>query len=227
MTEQENQDAPPPTDLDIPPRQRGRYLAQEIWATDDLGHDLTLEEQLFVRSYMIDRNEVSAMARLGYDIDDRAKLKRMASRYLASTVVQDAIKAHAEALMKKLEISAEHVNQKIADIAFTDLTDVMLFDHLGNTLLPSHLWPEHARTAVKSVKAGQFGMQIEFHDKFKSLDFLAKQTGLAESEETAEQRRADAAAETALFKMMEVVKKNQEQRRIEHGVTIDQEQQEA
>lgn len=191
------------------PALRGRYMAHHIWATDPLGFDLTVDESLFVRSYLIDRDEIKALQRLGYD-HPKDKLKRMANRHLSNVEVQDAIKAGAEKLMQSLEVTAAHVTQKFAEIAFTDLTDIMQFDGTSMQMLPSHLWPAHVRTAVKSVKHGQFGLQVEFHDKTKALDVLAKQTGAVESDELAEQRRANAAAEAAMAKIMEVVKRNRE-----------------
>lgn len=209
-------------DNHVPLALLGRHNAQEIWAVDDLGFDLTLEQQLFVRSYLIDRNDIAAVIRLGYQ-GERSALKRAASKFLSSTVVQDAIKAGAQRLMERLEISADRVNRDIAAVAFTDVTDILHFDGVNTRILPSHMWPEHVKVAVKGIKHGQFGVSLEFHDKMKALDFLAKQTGLSESEEQADQRRAEAAAEAALIKMMEVVSRARElkpAKAIEAGVAI-------
>lgn len=187
----------------------GRHHTQQIWSVDDLGFDLTLEQQLFVRSYLIDRNGIAAVIRLGYQ-GERQQLKRAADRFLSSTVVQDAIKEGAQRLMDRLEVTADRVNRDIASIAFTNVGDLVHFDGVTTRILPSQFWPEHAKVAVKALKVGQFGVTVEFHDKQKALDFLAKQTGLAETEEQADQRRAEAAAEAALIKIMDVVTRNRE-----------------
>lgn len=190
---------------DITAAMRGKHLAYNIWSFDDLGHDLTIEEQLFVRSYMIDRNEVASLRRLGYVNETPAQLRRIAHRFLRSVHVQDAIRSQAEKLMKKLDITAEHVNEKIAHIAFTDIHDIAVFDGVAFQMLPSQLWPAHARTAVKSVKNGQFGLNVEFYDKQKSLDFLAKQTGLDTTEKDKALAQAEVAAQMAIGKIVDVV----------------------
>lgn len=193
------------------PRQRGRAIAFDIWQSDDLGYDLTVDEQLFVRSYVVDRNEMAALARLGYDVStDRQRCKRIAERYLRNVSVQDAIAKLTKSMMDRLEITAERVQREIGNIAFTNVTDVMRFDAHSQELLPSHLWPEHAKTAVKSVSQGQFGLKVEFHDKKPALDFLAKTTGLTSGEENAEAERMAAAAAAAMTKIMTVVGRSRE-----------------
>lgn len=190
--------------------QRGKHQAHQIWSFDDLGFELTVEEQLFVRSYMIDRNEIAALRRLGYVDQDRVQLKRIAHRFLRVAEVQRAIEEAARRMMNKLEITAERVNQQIACIAFTDVHDVVQFTDQGAQILPSHLWPKHARVSLKSVKNGQFGVNLEFHDKHKALDFLAKQTGLDSSEKDAALAQAEAAAQLAVGKILDVVGRAQE-----------------
>jgi phage terminase small subunit len=207
---------------DVPVAQRGRYMAQEIWAFDDTGYNLTVEEQLFVRSYIIDRNEIAALKRLGYDDSTLDSLRRMAKRHLRSAEVQGAIEVMAKNMMSKLEITAENVNRSMASIAFTDITEIMQFDGVSSTLLPSHLWPKHAQISVKSVKAGQFGLNIEFHDKQKALDFLAKQTGLVDSEVDSSRAAAEAAASSAVNKIMEVVARSQQLKLEAKEQVIDQ-----
>lgn len=199
---------------DVSPAQRGKYQAYQIWAFDDLGFDLTVEEQLFIRSYMIDRNEIAALRRLGYVNHDRVQLKRIAHRFLRVAAVQEAIAHCAKQMMDRLEISAEKVNAHIASIAFTNIHDVVQFDGVRSEILPSHLWPQHARIALKSVKNGQFGINLEFHDSHKALDFLAKQTGLDSSEKDAAVAQAEAAAGMAINKFLEVVGRAQEIRQI-------------
>lgn len=200
-------DTPPE---DVTPAMRGRHNAQEIWSFDDLGFNLTIEEQLFVRSYMIDRNEIAALRRLGYVEQSREQVKRIAHRFLRVPEVQDAIAECAKRMMDRLEITADRVNQHIAAVAFTDVHDVVQFTDLGARILPSHLWPKHARIALKSVKNGQFGVNIEFHDKHKALDFLAKQTGLDSSEKDAALAQAESAAQIAVGKILDVVGRAQE-----------------
>lgn len=183
--------------------------AEKVWAYDDTGHVLTVEEQLFVRSYIIDRNEVAAMRRLGY-AKDNATLKRWATNMMANPEVQGAIEKLAKTMMERLQVEADNVNRGVAAIAFTDATEVLHYDGMHTTILPTHLWPEHAKKAVAGIKSGQFGVEVKFYDKQRSLEFLSKQLGLSNDEENAAIATANAAANLAIAKMLDVVSRKQE-----------------
>jgi phage terminase small subunit len=170
---------------------------------------LTVEEQLFVRSYIIDRNEVAAMRRLGYN-KDNPTLKRWAERHLSNPEVQGAIAKLAKTMMERLQVEADNVNRGVAAIAFTDATEILHYDGMHTTILPTHLWPEHAKKAVAGIKAGQFGVEVKFYDKQRSLEFLSKQLGLNRDEENAAIATANAAANMAISKILDVVARKQD-----------------
>lgn len=195
-----------------------RAKAYQVWAYDDTGHMLTVEEQLFVRSYIVDRNEVAAMRRLGYSEAPNI-LKRRAEKMLMNPEVQGAVAILAQTMMKKLEIEAENVNRGIAAIAFTDVTEILHFDGLRNNLMASHLWPEHVKRAVSGIKSGQYGIEVKFYDKQRSLEFLSKQLGLSSDGENASAQMAEAAAALAVNKIMEVVQRKH--KAIEARQTVD------
>lgn len=186
--------------------QHRKATMQDIWTTDDTGHDLTVEEALFVRSYIIDRNEIAALKRLGYGMAN-AQLKRMAARHLANPEVQGAIDCLAKRLMAKLEISAENVNRSLAAVAFFDPREIMHFDGHSLRVLDSRLWSDRHAAAIKGVKMTKdAGVEIQFADRLRAQEILAKQLGtLKDADEGMAKMAADAAAQSAIERMVQVV----------------------
>lgn len=166
--------------------------AANIWGHDDTGFDLTLEEQLFVRSYMIDRNPIAALRRLGYG-DEPLKLKKLSDKYLADAGIRGAIEVLGKRMMEKLSITAEKIQQRLAAVAFFDPREVMEFDHNGVKMLHSRFWTKEQAMAIQSVKPGQTGVELKLYDGLKATEMLAKQIGL-QPDETPEAAAAAARA---------------------------------
>lgn len=177
--------------------------AASIWQYDEIPVPLNLEEQLFVRSYIIDRNEVAAMRRLGHSIDDHTKLKARAKKYLAKVEVQEAIDFLAKRMMEKLDITAEKVNRQIASVAFFDPREVMSFDQYGVRLIHSRFWSAEQAAVIQSIKMGQNGIEIKLYDRLRATEMLAKQLKL-QPEDNDPAEAAKAGAEAALEKIFSV-----------------------
>lgn len=179
-------------------------MAASIWeSTAAADFDLNMEEQLFVRSYVIDRNELAAMTRLGH-AGTHQILKQRARRYLSNPEVQGAIEYYAKQMMAKLEVTAEKVQERIAAVAFFDIREVMEFDRNGINLMPSKLWTAQQAAAVKKIKSGQFGLEIEMYDGLKAAEMLAKQLNM-QPEDTDLQAQSRIAAEEAMIKIGTVI----------------------
>lgn len=151
--------------------------ALSIWDATHTGHQLTMEEQLFVRSYVIDRNPVAAFHRIG-SLGAVATLKARAAKLLSKPEVKDAIDELASQMMAKLSITAERVQERIAEIAFFDPRSVMEFDGLGIHLLHSKFWNSGDAANISSIKMGNNGIEIKFYDRLKATEMLAKQLGM-------------------------------------------------
>jgi len=196
--------APPPDPFGgITPEEYHVVQAGEIWQYDDTGHDLSLEERLFVRSYVIDRNPVAALRRLNYD-GDTGRIKRMADKYLAKSEVQDAIEHLAHRMMEHLEIDALRIQRRLAAVAFFDPREVLQFDHTGVRLINSKFWNEHQAAAIAGVEMGQNGIKLKFYDSLRATEMLAKQTGLQADDTDAAAAAAKAAATAAVQKIMDI-----------------------
>ncbi len=151
--------------------------AASIWKHTEIPVPLKLEEQLFVRSYCIDRNPIAAMRRLGHHDADHGKIRLMVKKYLAKPEVQEAIEYLASQMMQKLEVTAERVNRAMAAVAFFDPRSVMEFDQFHVSLIPSRFWTEEQAMAIQSIKMGPHGIDIKLYDRMRATEMLAKQLG--------------------------------------------------
>ena len=94
---------------------------------------------------------------------------------------------------RRLERSAtlagnrEAVAYALLCMANTKISDIMTWDEQGNvTVKAAHQIPEHALTAIKSIKQkvdrdGNSTLEIELYDKVGVLRILAKASGLLDS----------------------------------------------
>lgn len=192
-----------------------------IYSRDDTGHDLTVEEQLFVRSYVIDRNPVAALKRLDY-AGDNSKLKTIARRYLANPEVQGAIEVFVKRLADKLEITAEKVARQLAQMAFFDPRTVVQWDGLTMRVLDSRLWPDEAVAAIAGMKMTEkAGMEIKLVDKLKATEVLGRQLNLLQDpDEAAKKAAADAAAGAVIDKMSQVFERLAGAKKPDEAATI-------
>lgn len=177
--------------------------AAEVWQFQELPFDLALEDHLFVRSYIIDRNAVAAMRRLGHRADDPKKLKARATRHLAKVEVQSAIEFLAKQMMERLDVTADKVQRQIAAVAFFDPREVMTFDKYGLSLVHSRFWSAEQAAAIKSIKQGANGIEIVMYDRLRANEMLAKQLGTMPDDDTGEATKAG--AEAVLAKIDQIV----------------------
>jgi phage terminase small subunit len=185
--------------------QRRDNVRYDIWTRDDTGHDLTMEEALFVRSYIIDRNPVAAMRRLNY-AGEAQTLRYRADRYLSNVEVQGAIETLGKKMMADLEVTADRVNRQLAAMAFFDPRSVMQFDGVSLRVLDSSLWSDTQIASIRGIKMTKdAGVEIQFVDKLRALEVLGKQLNLLQDPDVlAAKQLAEAAAEGAMRKIAEV-----------------------
>lgn len=193
----------------------------KIWTRDDTGHDLSVDEALFCRSYIIDRNPVAALRRLDY-AGPSDRLRNVAARYLANPEVQACIDTLAQNMMKRLEIDAESVTRQLARIAFFDPRTVLQFDGVSLRVLDSSLWPDDAIASLAGVKMTEkAGVELKFVDRLRAVEILGKQLNLLQDPEAAQSKMmAEAAAERAVEKILDVTSRIYEKmapKAIEHS----------
>lgn len=177
----------------------------KVWGSNDTGHDLTLDEMLFVRSYVIDRNPVAALRRLDF-AGPPAKLKAVAARYLANPEVAGAVDELVGRVLKKLDVTAEKVIGQLAAMAFFDPRSIMTFNGTSMEILDSRLWPDEAIAAVAGVKQTKdAGIELKFVDRLTAVKTLGQQLNLLQDpDELQKKAQAEAVAAAALDKMSQV-----------------------
>lgn len=180
--------------------------AETMWSFDDPGYDLTVEEQLFCRSYIIDRNPVAALRRLNYAGDSPA-LRRIANKFLAKVEVKDCVDTLAARMMAKLDVTAEKVQRKIASAAFFDPREVLRFDGHRMQVLDSKFWSEEQAAAIQSVKLGKDGVELKFYDRLRATEMLSKQLGTL-PEESSEAAAARIAAQSVVDKLVGMIRRS-------------------
>jgi len=117
----------------------------------------------------------------------------MASRKQPTQIPSVAGWGGTRSIERRLERSAtlagnrEAVAYALLCMANTKISDIMTWDEAGNvTVKAAHQIPEHALTAIKSIKQkvdrdGNSTLEIELYDKVGVLRILAKASGLLDN----------------------------------------------
>jgi len=119
----------------------------------------------------------------------------MASRKQPTQIPSVAGWGGTRSIERRLERSStlagnrEAVAYALLCMANTKISDIMTWDESGNvTVKAAHQIPEHALTAIKSIKQkvdrdGNSTLEIELYDKVGVLRILAKASGLLDNPE--------------------------------------------
>lgn len=96
--------------------------------------------------------------------------------------LQNRLKGRSDVIAHNKEAIAE----ELVSMALTNLTDVITWDAAGNVKVkPSADIPQEALRALKKVKVsyvkGEPTLELELHDKVKTLQILAKASGLLDT----------------------------------------------
>lgn len=155
---------------------------------------LTEKQKTFCREYIVDLNATQAAIRAGYS---EKTATASASRLLMNVKVQHEIKKLMEERNTRTNISADDVIRQLARIAFMDIKDMIewgveerneIIDHDedGEPIIEK-IQSEYVRlkdreqidgTLVQSVKMTKYGMAVEFPDRMRAIEMLAKHTGV-------------------------------------------------
>lgn len=139
---------------------------------------MTKNQKIFVDEYLIDFNATRAykVAYPKVKSDDVARAN--ASRLLTKANTKAEIEKRIKEREKRTEITQDKVLREIANLAFTDRTDIVKVTS-GRLVIKdfSELTPEQ-RTCISSIKETKFGIDITFYNKEKALELLGKHLGM-------------------------------------------------
>lgn len=106
-------------------------------------------------------------------------------RFGGVKAVQNRLRGRSDVIAQNKEAIAE----ELVSMALTNLTDIITWDEAGNVKVKASAdIPDNALRALKKVKVsfvkGQPTLELELHDKVKTLQVLAKAAGLLEVQPT-------------------------------------------
>ena len=143
---------------------------------------LTPKQQRFCDEYLISLNATDACVKAGYSLKTS---KQMGTENLSKPAIQGYLQARLKVLATKTGITQERIIKEIASIALLNITDICNIDEDGSVNVKSLKdIPEEARAAIKEVTTfqlatgGGMAYKIQFWDKIKGLEMLAKYFGM-------------------------------------------------
>lgn len=133
--------------------------------------ELTEKQKQFAVEYLVDFNATAAAKRAGYSAKTASAA---ASRLLTNVKVQQLIKQEQDKLFERTEIKVEDILEHIACVAFYDVNDYIQLNGDGNLMALKDIsgLTKKQRKAVKSIKNGKYGIEIEFDSRTKALEML-------------------------------------------------------
>ena len=167
---------------------------------------LTPRQSMFVKEYLVDLNGTQAAIRAGYS---PRTANEQAARLLANVNISDAVAAGMAKRAAKVEINADYVLARLAEIDRMDVLDIMNDDM---TLKPVSAWPSSWRRYlsgfdVAEMKDGQDAIgvlkKIKWPDKVKNLELLGKHVGVGAFSEKVQLSGPDSGPVQFGFKIIE------------------------
>ena len=167
---------------------------------------LTPRQSMFVKEYLVDLNGTQAAIRAGYS---PRTANEQAARLLANVNISDAVAAGMAKRAAKVEINADYVLARLAEIDRMDVLDIM---HDDMTLKPVSAWPSSWRRYlsgfdVAEMKDGQDAIgvlkKIKWPDKVKNLELLGKHIGVGAFSEKVQLSGPDSGPVQFGFKIIE------------------------
>ena len=139
------------------------------------------KQQRFVNEYLVDRNATQAAIRAGYSA---RTAQQIAYQLLQKTSVQEAIKDAQKLRLKRLNVDADYVLNRLVQIDQMDVIDIMNDDH---SLKPISEWPSIWRQYISGLDNMEefdgrgedryligYLRKIKWPDKVKNLELLGK-----------------------------------------------------
>ena len=167
---------------------------------------LTPRQSMFVKEYLVDLNATQAAIRAGYS---KKTAGQQGERLLKDVEIAAYVQAGMAKRSAKVEINADYVLARLAEIDRMDVLDIMNDDM---TLKPVSAWPSSWRRYlsgfdVAEMKDGQDAIgvlkKIKWPDKVKNLELLGKHIGVGAFSEKVQLSGPDSGPVQFGFKIIE------------------------
>lgn len=142
---------------------------------------LTPKQSIFVKEYLVDLNGTQAAIRAGYS---PRTANEQAARLLANDSVSEAVAVSMAKRSAKIEVNADYVLARLAEIDQMDVLDILNDDM---TLKPVSAWPQTWRRYLSGFDVAEMKdgpdpigilKKIKWPDKVKNLELLGKHVGV-------------------------------------------------
>lgn len=137
---------------------------------------LTPREEAFVAEYMVCLNATKAYLAAGYK--DGKGAHAAAGKVKARPRVAAAIAQAKAERAERFRPTQDRVIQELAALAFADPREVATWGGGYFSLRPSDEIHPEAAASIASLKAGQHGPSVKFHDKVRALQLLMAHFGM-------------------------------------------------
>jgi phage terminase small subunit len=167
---------------------------------------LTPRQSMFVKEYLVDLNGTQAAIRAGYS---KKTAGQQSEQLLKNLEIAAAVQAGMAKRAAKVEINADYVLARLAEIDRMDVLDIMNDDM---ALKPVSAWPSSWRRYlsgfdVAEMKDGQDAIgvlkKIKWPDKVKNLELLGKHVGVGAFTEKVQLSGPDSGPVQIGFKIIE------------------------
>ena len=161
---------------------------------------------MFVKEYLVDLNATQAAIRAGYS---KKTAGQQGEQLLKNLEIAAAVQAGMAKRAAKVEINADYVLARLAEIDRMDVLDIMNDDM---ALKPVSAWPSSWRRYlsgfdVAEMKDGQDAIgvlkKIKWPDKVKNLELLGKHVGVGAFTEKVQLSGPDSGPVQIGFKIIE------------------------
>lgn len=139
---------------------------------------MTKNQKIFVDEYLIDLNATRAYKTAYPNIKNDVVAATNGGRLLRNAQIKIEIEKRMKEREKRTEITQDKVIKELANLAFTDRTDIVTITS-GRVVIQNFndLTPEQ-RACIAGVKETKFGIEVSFYGKEKALEMLGRHLGI-------------------------------------------------
>ena len=135
-------------------------------------------QRQFVKEYPKDLNAAKAAERAGASPKGA---RQTGHRWLTNADIADAIGKEVAARAVRTQVTADDVVQRLQLLASAELPNAASWKTNSLKLTDSDKLSAAERAAVRSVKMGQYGVEVRFSDPAPYIRMLGEHTGLFET----------------------------------------------
>jgi phage terminase small subunit len=143
---------------------------------------LTAKQRRFTDEYLIDLNATQAVMRAGYAAKNIKTAGEIGKQLLQKPEIKECVGAAIAKRSKRTEVTADHVVQELARIAFVDPRQIFEWGPDGVVLRPSKELTDDESAIVAEVSETRSetggSLKVKRFDKLKALELLGKHLGM-------------------------------------------------